>query len=167
MSPGLFSPPVESLSTSHAFQPLPSKASHTRGGFSGLTPTPSIRQLKRRLTTLEGTASGSPIKSDSPGTGGSEKAAKAWRESTEVRSVSCPEAETVDAEATVEGIICRSSVVSKTIGRFEELWRGVEVRVPRGIVMMSAWGAESQKVTSEVAALGGNSCTPSKSRNFR
>ena len=45
--------------------------------------------------------------------------------------------------------------------------RSVATSVPAGIVTVCSWGAESQNVTGAVAAAGGCSRTPMRSRNLR
>src|SRR6185312_9899121 len=87
-SPGRFSPPVSSESTSHGSQPSADHASQTSGGCRGSTPTPSTWLLSRSTATHEGTGADSPKYSASPGAGFGEKAATSLPSSTStVRSV--------------------------------------------------------------------------------
>ncbi len=68
-SPGLFNPPVSSLSSSQAAQPSSVQASQTTGGCRGSMPRPETVQSSRTSTAHDGTASVSPISRASPTTG--------------------------------------------------------------------------------------------------
>ena len=67
--PSRFKPPVSSWSTSHGSHPVPFHASHTSGGFSGSTPTPSMWHVTCSATAQLGTASLSARYKQSPTSG--------------------------------------------------------------------------------------------------
>lgn len=114
-----------------------------------------------------GTAVGSPNRRASPGWG------RAWKQgmsrpsaSGAVRSVCSPDAGTVTRRTRELGTIARSSSVEKTTASSVSP-RAVATSVPAGRRTVSGCGADSQKSTSARAAVGGKSCTPSRSRKAK
>ena len=82
-SPSRLRPPVESESRSHGSHSSPFHASHLSGGWSGLTPTPSMSHLKRSRMAFDGTGLDSPISIASPSCG------RSWKQNASLPSSTC------------------------------------------------------------------------------
>ena len=161
----MLSPPVSSEPTSQASQPESVQASHTTGGRRGSTPRPDTRQSIRSSTAQLGTALDNPTSNASPGTGGEEKHRKPAAPRAAVLSTGEPPDGWDPARSKAHGTISSSRVVLKTTGSLTSV-RGVAAWDSLRTSTDCGWGADSQKVTSPLAAAGARSSTPISSRNL-
>ena len=168
MRPDVFNASVVSELTKHCCHSVPDHASHTSGGKSGWTPTPSTLAPTSRRTTQRGTGLVSPTSSVSPIAGTSENARKAvaiFRPSPRSCAASWSAASAVPTSSSAHGTMSSSSRVLNMIDSSRSV-RTVATAVPRGMPTLVTAGAESQKVTGAFAGVAASSRNPIISRNF-
>ncbi len=128
-------------------------------------PAPSARQSNVSAITPRGTASDSPTSRTSPAAGWAPKHPNASdTRICSVRSTASVSGPAVATAASEHGGISRSAKVSNATASSVSV-RCEATSAPAATRTVSCRGADSQNVTSVLAAVGGTSAIPSSSRN--